>query len=137
MTARANLIEGRQISDTSQMREATHAQNTRADVIDQLILDQVFAVPDAVEDFTHRKRRRRLSAHQNQRLLILRRCHVFEPKEPMRFCPTGEISAGLAADYLALSNVAAVAGSWMAPEELVDQGRFADIRRLAEQAAAL
>jgi 2-dehydro-3-deoxyphosphogluconate aldolase / (4S)-4-hydroxy-2-oxoglutarate aldolase len=64
------------------------------------------------------------------------RC-VAGPLPSMKFCPTGDISAGPAADYLALTNVAAVAGSWMAPKELVDQGRFADIRRLAEQAAAL
>jgi len=59
------------------------------------------------------------------------------PLPSMKFCPTGDIDAELAADYLALTNVAAVGGSWMAPQELVDQRRFADIRRLAEQAAAL
>jgi len=59
------------------------------------------------------------------------------PLPSVKFCPTGDIDAGLAADYLALTNVTAVGGSWMAPKELLDQGRFADIRRLAEQAAAL
>ena len=59
------------------------------------------------------------------------------PLPSVKFCPTGDIDAGLAADYLALTNVTAVGGSWMAPKELFDQGRLADIRRLAEQAAAL
>ena len=62
---------------------------------------------------------------------------VAGPLPAMKFCPTGGIDPRLAADYLALSNVAAVGGSWMAPEELIDQGRFDDIRRLAEQAMAL
>ena len=62
---------------------------------------------------------------------------ILGPLPSMRFCPTGDIGAALAADYLALPNVTAVGGSWMAPKDLVDQGRFADIRRLAQQAAAL
>jgi 2-dehydro-3-deoxyphosphogluconate aldolase/(4S)-4-hydroxy-2-oxoglutarate aldolase len=62
---------------------------------------------------------------------------VVGPLPSMKFCPTGDIDAEVAADYLALTNVAAVAGSWMAPKELVDQGRYADIHRLAVQAAAL
>jgi len=62
---------------------------------------------------------------------------VLAPLPTMKFCPTGDIGAGVAADYLALVNVTAVGGSWMAPRDLIDQGRFADIRRLAEQAAAL
>jgi len=62
---------------------------------------------------------------------------ILGPLPSMRFCPTGDIGAALAADYLALPNVTAVGGSWMAPKDLVDQGRFADIRRLAQQAVAL
>jgi len=62
---------------------------------------------------------------------------IVGPLPSMKFCPTGDLDAGLAADYLALTNVAAVGGSWMAPKELVERGRFADIRPLAEQAAAL
>jgi 2-dehydro-3-deoxyphosphogluconate aldolase / (4S)-4-hydroxy-2-oxoglutarate aldolase len=62
---------------------------------------------------------------------------VLGPLPSMKFCPTGDVDAALAAEYLALTNVAAVGGSWMATKELIDQQRFADIRRLAEQAAAL
>jgi len=62
---------------------------------------------------------------------------VAGPLPSMRFCPTGGIEAGSAPAYLRLANVLAVGGSWMVPNELIDQKRFADIRRLAEEAVAL
>lgn len=59
------------------------------------------------------------------------------PLPAMKFCPTGGIDARLAPDYLQLANVLAVGGSWMAPQALLTQSRWLDIRHLAEQAAAL
>ena len=59
------------------------------------------------------------------------------PVPTMKFCPTGGIDAQLAPSYLQLNNLLAVGGSWMAPDDLVAQGRWAEIRHLAEQAAAL
>jgi len=59
------------------------------------------------------------------------------PLPSMKFCPTGGIDAQLAPGYLQLANVLAVGGSWMVPNDLVTENRFEDIRRLAEQAAAL
>jgi 2-dehydro-3-deoxyphosphogluconate aldolase / (4S)-4-hydroxy-2-oxoglutarate aldolase len=59
------------------------------------------------------------------------------PLPAMKFCPTGGIDASLAPDYLQLANVLAVGGSWMAPEALIAQSRWRDIRHFAEQAAAL
>jgi 2-dehydro-3-deoxyphosphogluconate aldolase/(4S)-4-hydroxy-2-oxoglutarate aldolase len=53
------------------------------------------------------------------------------------FCPTGGIDERSAADYLALSNVPMVGGSWMAPKELIAAGDWPRIRRLAERAAAI
>lgn len=53
------------------------------------------------------------------------------------FCPTGGIDEGLAADYLALPNVAMVGGSWMAPKDAIAAGDWPRIRRLAERAAAI
>ncbi|OQX36552.1 MAG: keto-deoxy-phosphogluconate aldolase [Oceanospirillales bacterium LUC14_002_19_P2] len=41
------------------------------------------------------------------------------PFPQIRFCPFGGISAANAKDYLALSNVPAVSGSWMIPAEAV------------------
>jgi 2-dehydro-3-deoxyphosphogluconate aldolase/(4S)-4-hydroxy-2-oxoglutarate aldolase len=62
---------------------------------------------------------------------------VAGPIPSMKFCPTGGIDVGLAPIYLQLPNVLGVGGSWMAPNDLVSENRFDDIRRLAEHAAAL
>ena len=59
------------------------------------------------------------------------------PLPAARFCPTGGVSAGNAADYLALDNVLCVGGSWVAPSELVAAGDWPSIERLAGAAAAL
>jgi 2-dehydro-3-deoxyphosphogluconate aldolase/(4S)-4-hydroxy-2-oxoglutarate aldolase len=55
----------------------------------------------------------------------------------LRFCPTGGISAATARDFLALSNVACVGGSWLAPEALLQAGDWGRIEQLAREAAAL
>ena len=55
----------------------------------------------------------------------------------MRFCPTGGIDAGKAPDYLALPNVVAVGGSWVAPADALAGGDFGRITELARAAAAL
>ncbi len=59
------------------------------------------------------------------------------PYAQMRFMPTGGISPQNLPDYLALSNVAACGGSWIAPEKLIDGGRFDEITKLARQALLL
>lgn len=59
------------------------------------------------------------------------------PLPQVTFCPTGGISLKNAADYLALSNVACVGGSWMAPADLVDKEDWDEIKRRATEAAAL
>jgi 2-dehydro-3-deoxyphosphogluconate aldolase/(4S)-4-hydroxy-2-oxoglutarate aldolase len=53
------------------------------------------------------------------------------------FCPTGGLDEVRARDYLALANVPAVGGSWMAPREAVAAGDWPRIRSLAERARAL
>ena len=59
------------------------------------------------------------------------------PLPQVTFCPTGGISLKNAADYLALSNVACIGGSWMAPADLVDNEDWDEIKRRATEAAAL
>ena len=59
------------------------------------------------------------------------------PFEHARFCPTGGIHAGNAADYLALKNVLAVGGSWLMPAEKVAQQDWQGITALAHAACAL
>jgi 2-dehydro-3-deoxyphosphogluconate aldolase/(4S)-4-hydroxy-2-oxoglutarate aldolase len=59
------------------------------------------------------------------------------PFPQARFCPTGGVDAGNAGDYLALSNVVCVGGSWVAPAEAVRAGDWGRITALAREAAAL
>jgi len=59
------------------------------------------------------------------------------PLPQVSFCPTGGVNPGNARDYLALTNVACVGGSWMAPTSLVDAGDWTEIKRLAVEAASI
>ena len=59
------------------------------------------------------------------------------PLPQVTFCPTGGVNPNNAPAYLALSNVACVGGSWMAPAELVDAGNWDEITRRAKEAAGL
>tara|TARA_R110002020_G_scaffold145912_1_gene320240 strand:+ start:2025 stop:2663 length:639 start_codon:yes stop_codon:yes gene_type:complete len=53
------------------------------------------------------------------------------------FCPTGSITPDNARDYLSLSNVICVGGSWVAPTALVEAGDWDGITRLATEASWL
>jgi len=55
----------------------------------------------------------------------------------IRFCPTGGVDTGSASAYLALPNVFAVGGSWVAPAAALGKGDFGAIENLAREAAAL
>lgn len=59
------------------------------------------------------------------------------PLNGILFCPTGGISLKNARDYLSLSNVVCVGGSWVAPKAMVTGGDWAGITRLAAEACAL
>lgn len=59
------------------------------------------------------------------------------PLANIAFCPTGGIDAGNASAYLALPNVAAVGGSWIAPAKEVASKDWLAITALAHQAASL
>jgi 2-dehydro-3-deoxyphosphogluconate aldolase/(4S)-4-hydroxy-2-oxoglutarate aldolase len=59
------------------------------------------------------------------------------PFANVRFCPTGGIDAASAPQFLALSNVITVGGSWMVPAALLAARDFAAIASLARAAARL
>ena len=59
------------------------------------------------------------------------------PLPQLRFCPTGGISLASAPDFLALPNVVCVGGSWLTPKDKLQAGDWADIERLAREAAAV
>jgi len=59
------------------------------------------------------------------------------PFPDVLFCPTGGITRATAPDYLALSNVACVGGSWVAPGAMLAAGDWRGIEMLARDASAL
>lgn len=59
------------------------------------------------------------------------------PIPQVRFCPTGGIGLKNARDYLGLTNVMCVGGSWVAPAAMVASGDWAGITALAAEAAKL
>jgi 2-dehydro-3-deoxyphosphogluconate aldolase/(4S)-4-hydroxy-2-oxoglutarate aldolase len=58
------------------------------------------------------------------------------PFPDMTFCPTGGISPSNYRDYLKLSNVACVGGSWLAPTDVVQAKDWAQVTALAQQAVS-
>mgnify|MGYP000922972289 CR=1 FL=1 len=59
------------------------------------------------------------------------------PFGDVKFCPTGGIQPGNAAEFLALGNVVCVGGSWLTPVQDVAQGNWARITELAREAVKL
>lgn len=55
----------------------------------------------------------------------------------VRFCPTGGVSLQNASEFLALSNVVCVGGSWLVPADALAQGDWAKITQLAVDTALL
>lgn len=62
---------------------------------------------------------------------------VAGPLAELRFCPTGGITPANAGTYLGLANVLCVGGSWITPKAAMASGNWAEITRLAAEAARL
>ena len=54
----------------------------------------------------------------------------------MNFCPTGGVKPNNYRDYLALSNVLCVGGTWFIPTDAIANGDFAKITQMAKEAVA-
>lgn len=59
------------------------------------------------------------------------------PLPHLKFIPSGGVNDRIAADYLALPNVVAVGGTWVAPREAVEAGDLTKITALARAASSL
>jgi len=59
---------------------------------------------------------------------------IAAPYGNMRFIPTGGINAANLADYLGLPCVHACGGSWLVKRDLIAEGKFDEISRLAREA---
>jgi len=55
----------------------------------------------------------------------------------VKFCPTGGVTPGNAAEFLSLPNVACVGGSWLVPADALAQGDWARIEALAREASQI
>lgn len=59
------------------------------------------------------------------------------PLPTIRFCPTGGITQVNAPDYLKLTNVVCVGGSWIVPGDLIARNDWDEIETLARRASTL
>jgi len=59
------------------------------------------------------------------------------PLPHIRFCPTGGVGPKNVRTYLELPNVVCVGGSWVVAKQLVDDGNWDEIKRLARAASLL
>lgn len=55
----------------------------------------------------------------------------------MRFMPTGGVSAGNLAEFLAVPAVLACGGSWLTPPDAIAAGNYDEVTRLAAEAASI
>ena len=62
---------------------------------------------------------------------------VSDPFPQLRFIPTGGIKLENAAHYLQHEKIHAVGGSWMAKRQMVAEGKFDEITRMAREASEL
>jgi len=58
-----------------------------------------------------------------------------DPFPQLRFIPTGGIRLETVAEYLQMEKVHAVGGSWMAKRQMIADGRFDEIARMAKEAS--
>ena len=59
------------------------------------------------------------------------------PFGEIKFCPTGGVTSANAPEFLALSNVACVGGSWLVPNDAIVSGDWGRIETLARAASQL
>jgi 2-dehydro-3-deoxyphosphogluconate aldolase/(4S)-4-hydroxy-2-oxoglutarate aldolase len=58
-----------------------------------------------------------------------------DPFPQLRFIPTGGIRLENVAEYLQMEKIHAVGGSWMAKRQMIADGKFDEITRMAKQAS--
>ena len=62
---------------------------------------------------------------------------VAAPYTDLSFMPTGGINESNVRDYLAYDRIVACGGSWMVSKQLIKEGKFDEIKKLTENAAAI
>lgn len=62
---------------------------------------------------------------------------LYAPYSEVRFIPTGGITTHNLAQYIALPNVVACGGSWMATASMISESKFDEIARIAGEARTI
>src|SRR5215467_4701434 len=83
--ASSYLIHFGEVCNLSQMCNTASMHDRGTNVVDELLLNQLLAIEDRIENLAYRKRCRSVTADQTKTLLHLRRSGVFEPKKVQRF----------------------------------------------------
>src|SRR5262249_20277519 len=81
VAARAHAVELGQVQDAAQVGDPAGVHDAHADEVDELLGDELLAVPDRVEDLADRQRRGGVLAHEAQVGLELGGDRVLEPEE--------------------------------------------------------
>ncbi len=81
MTTRAHLVEAGQVGNDSQMRDASCMRDGGPDVIDQLLLNQIFTVPHRVKNLANCQWRGGVVTDEFEGLLIFCWCRIFQPEQ--------------------------------------------------------
>ena len=84
MAAHPHVVQGGEIRDAAQVRDAAGVHDRRADIVDQLFLDELLAVPDRVEHLADGERRHGVLADQAEIRLVLGRRRVLHPEQVER-----------------------------------------------------
>src|SRR5260370_3293818 len=77
----ADLIQSRQACDLPQVRYSTRMHNRRPDVVDELLLNELLAIVDRIENLADRYWRSGVLADEAQTFLQLGRNRIFEPEQ--------------------------------------------------------
>lgn len=62
---------------------------------------------------------------------------ISDPFPQLRFIPTGGIRLENVAEYLQMGKILAVGGSWMAKRQMIADGKFGEIKRMAREVSDL
>ncbi|HIF9528525.1 TPA: bifunctional 4-hydroxy-2-oxoglutarate aldolase/2-dehydro-3-deoxy-phosphogluconate aldolase [Photobacterium damselae] len=62
---------------------------------------------------------------------------ISAPLPQVTFCPTGGINTANVIEYKMVKSVATIGGSWMLPKDLIAQGQWEEITKLAKEAVTL
>jgi 2-dehydro-3-deoxyphosphogluconate aldolase/(4S)-4-hydroxy-2-oxoglutarate aldolase len=60
-----------------------------------------------------------------------------DPFPQLRFIPTGGIRLANLTEHLQMEKIYAVGGSWMAKRQMIAEGKFDEITRLAKEASGI